>query len=158
MCERDRTAVLAHESRPSGVRFSGTVLSVFTLRAARNPARDPVAVIVVFVAKVIVGGPAGAEVPGWAAFSTPLTLPVAHGVHTLVLNDSDAIDEHRQISVEVDYDHQPEHVAAPTDGPAARASVSRCQHCDVAFMGDGRLALSMAVPTGSTSGSERALP
>jgi len=104
VCERDRTAVLAHESRPSGVRFSGTVLSVFTLRAARNPARDPVAVIVVFVVKVIVGGPSGAEVPGWAAFSTPLTLPVAHGVHRLVLNDSDAIDAHRQISVEGDYD------------------------------------------------------
>ena len=80
------------------------MLSVFTLRAARNPARDPVAVIVVFVVKVIVGGPSGAEVPGWAAFSTPLTLPVAHGVHRLVLNDSDAIDAHRQISVEGDYD------------------------------------------------------
>jgi len=77
---------------------------------------------------------------------TPLTLVVSHGPHRLLLKHPDAIDELRQLSVTGDLNLD---VSLWRRRPAAvqlRPAYPGASISDVAFLTDGRLFLSMALP------------
>ena len=107
----------------------------------------------------LVSQPAGASVTldGRRRGSTPLVTAVAPGVHTLVLQQPDALDEQRQISVTgnatIDISmwlHTPTSTLLKPAYPGATIG-------GAAFLDDGRLALQMAVPAASTNANERAV-
>jgi hypothetical protein len=107
----------------------------------------------------ITSQPAGAAVTldGRRIGSTPLTLQISRGIHTLVLSHPDAIDEQRHLTVDADmamnvnmWLRRP---AAMLLSPAyPGASIT-----DASFLEDGRLALSVARPGVGTNSAQRAM-
>src|SRR5262249_52989086 len=102
--------------------------------------------------------PTGATVmvDGQRRGSTPLAVTVSHGVHTLLLNQPDAIEEQQQISVLAGatinvrmWLRRPTATLLKPAYPGATIPAA-------AFLEEGRLALSMAVKARSTKTRERA--
>jgi len=94
-------------------------------------------------------------VDGHEKGKTPLSLAVSKATHTLVLKHPDAADDQRKVNVSTDmrvsvsmWRRRPDAVQLKPPYPGATIS-------DAGFLGDGRLALSMAIPaqTGGLGGS-----
>ncbi len=94
-------------------------------------------------------------VDGHEKGKTPLSLAVSKATHTLVLKHPDAADDQRTVNVSTDmhvsvsmWRRRPDAVQLKPPYPGATIS-------DAGFLGDGRLALSMAIPaqTGGLGGS-----
>ncbi len=77
---------------------------------------------------------------------TPLSLPVARGPHTLVLKHPEAVDEQRQISISNDLDVRVNMWQRHPDAVQLRPAYPGASISDVAFLADGRLALTMVMP------------
>ncbi len=95
-------------------------------------------------------------VDGHEKGKTPLSLAVSKATHTLVLKHPDAADDQRTVNVSTDmhvsvsmWRRRPDAVQLKPPYPGATIS-------DAGFLGDGRLALSMAIPaqTGGLGGIE----
>jgi hypothetical protein len=89
--------------------------------------------------------------------TTPLTLVVADGVHTLVLKHPEAIDAERQLSIAGDMTVNVSMWLRRPTAMLLKPAYPGATITDAAFLQDGRLALSMANPAESTSSNKRAL-
>ena len=107
----------------------------------------------------VISEPTGAtvSVDGHQRGTTPLSLSVANGVHTLVLKHAEAIDAERQLSIAGDMRVNVNMWLRRPTAMLLKPAYPGATITDGAFLQDGRLALSMANPAESTSSSKRAL-
>jgi len=91
---------------------------------------------------------------GHSRGQTPISVLVKRGEHTLVLRHPDAIDEQRTISVSSDLNMRVGMWLRRPTAVQLRPAYPGASIADAAFLADGRLALSLAVPSqaGSAAG------